>query len=202
MPYPASQGCHWVATLSTMGPHLQEGREQWGRGQERTSRAGDRVQQKCICPTLSLLLHPKSVLPGVTQAWLSDAVRQEQAAGHLRCEVGGNVVPSCLSRIFRFFALDIGACRHTTSQFRELTCREIEHFISAGFISEGQLRPLAAQACHGLNCQGALPTGGPHSQLFARSSSQLWGGELPSCATPRENPLLSFVNLSSAILSW
>lgn len=88
-----------------------------------------------------------------------------------------------------------------TSQFRELTCRETEHFFPADFISDGQLRPLAAQACHGLSCQDTLPTGGPHSQLLARSSSQLWGGELPSCATPRENPLLFSVNLSSAILS-
>lgn len=33
--------------------------------------------QKCICPTLPLLLHPKSALPRVTQAQLGDVVGLE-----------------------------------------------------------------------------------------------------------------------------
>lgn len=62
--------------------------------------------QKCVCPTLLLLLHPKSLLSCVTQAQLSDAVGQEQAAGHQRWKIGEGggqcspvvlLVPSCSS---------------------------------------------------------------------------------------------------------
>lgn len=56
VPYPASQDCYWVATLSAMGPHLRKGREQWGRGQGRTGSAEDRVQ------------HPEVRLPNLAPA--------------------------------------------------------------------------------------------------------------------------------------
>lgn len=70
----------WNLTCRKGGSSGAEDRE--GPAEQRT----EFNTQKCICPTLPLLLHPKSVLPGVTQARLSDAVGQEQGAGHLRCE--------------------------------------------------------------------------------------------------------------------
>lgn len=101
VPYPASQGCHWVAALSTMPCLLWDltCRKGGSSGAEdREEPAEQRTEfnaQKCICPTLPLLLHPKSVLACVTQAQLSDAVGQEQAAGHLRCEEADNIALWC-----------------------------------------------------------------------------------------------------------
>lgn len=95
------------------------------------------------------------------------------------------LVSSCLSHIFLFLVLSIGACSCVASQFRGLTWLGTEHFILAGW------RPAWA-TCSGLPQAKLLPGSPPHWEtpflLLAGSSSQLWGEKPPSCATPAENP--------------